>query len=114
MLNQVMLIGRVGKIYESKGSLMPFSIATTENYKDKSGEWQQKTEWHNCKLFNREVKMDVGDMVLVKGKISTNEYEKDGEKKSTKDIIVDQVRVITRKNNSNEAENQGPGTSLPF
>ena len=116
MLNQVMLIGRVGKIYESKAeTLKPFSVATTENYKDKSGEWQSKTEWHSCKLFNRDVKLDVGDLVLVKGKISTNTYtNKEGDEVSNKEIIVDQVRVINRKSQENGTNNQGGEKSLPF
>jgi|DEB0MinimDraft_4_1074332.scaffolds.fasta_scaffold138650_3 single-strand DNA-binding protein len=116
MLNQVMLIGRVGKIYESKlETLKPFSLATTENYRDKSGEWQSKTEWHSCKLFNKETKFEVGDLVLVKGKISTNAYtNKEGVEVSSKEIIADQIRVIDRKSKENETNNQGGGEGLPF
>ena len=56
-LNQVTLIGRLGQDAELKGvkgtPLAKFSVATTERYKDKSGEYQEKTEWHRCNLWGK-------------------------------------------------------------
>jgi len=111
-----MLIGRVGKIYESKSeTVTAFSLATTENYKDKSGEWVDKTVWHNCKMFNKVYKFEVGDLVLVQGKISTNEYtNKDGQSVKAQEIIANQLRKLTKKSDSNENDNQGGGERLPF
>jgi len=55
MINQAQLIGRLGKDPEIKTgenyTLATFSLATSESYKDKSGEWQEQTEWHNIKAW---------------------------------------------------------------
>ena len=58
MINKVMLLGRIGKDAETKNfdagnSLIKFSLATSENYKDAKGEWQEKTEWHNITVWTK-------------------------------------------------------------
>jgi len=110
-----MLIGRVGKIYDSKSeTVTAFSVATTENYKDKSGEWQEKTVWHNCKMFNKNYKFEVGDLVLIQGKISTNEYtNKDGQSVKAQEIIANQLRTLNKKSD-NDNNNQRGGEDIPF
>ncbi|MDA9774586.1 single-stranded DNA-binding protein, partial [Saprospiraceae bacterium] len=81
MINKVMLIGNIGqdpevKHLESGSVVARFSVATNENYKDKSGEWQTITEWHSvtcwralAELVERTYKK--GMMVYVEGKLTT-------------------------------------------
>ena len=57
-LNKVLLIGNLGRDPETRflpsgGAVCNFSIATTERFKDKQGQQQEKTEWHNIVMYNR-------------------------------------------------------------
>jgi single-strand DNA-binding protein len=99
-LNKVELIGRLGKDPEVKtlqnGSpVANFSVATSEKWKDKrSGEMQEKTEWHNIVVWNEktiefiEKYLNKGDLVRIEGKIQTRSWEKDGEKKYATEIVI--------------------------
>jgi single-strand DNA-binding protein len=96
MVNKVSLIGRIGNIdvKDTKGGdkLTNLSLATSESYKDKNGEWQDKTEWHRCTIF-KEFKADKGDLVYLEGKITYREHEG----KYYTDIIGSYVRKINSK-----------------
>lgn len=97
MINKVTLIGNLGKEPEIKTigdkKLSKFSLATSESYKDKNGEWQQKTQWHNVTSWS-EVKAEKGDTLYVEGKIEYREHEG----KYYTDIIAS----YTRKMNSGQ------------
>jgi single-strand DNA-binding protein len=96
MVNEVMLIGRIGNIdvKDTKGGdkLTNLSLATSESYKDKNGEWQEKTEWHRCTIF-KEFKADKGDLCYLEGKITYR--ENDG--KYYTDIIASYIRKLNSK-----------------
>tara|TARA_Y100000590_G_scaffold139640_1_gene159913 strand:+ start:1666 stop:2097 length:432 start_codon:yes stop_codon:yes gene_type:complete len=89
MLNKVILIGNLGrnpeiKNFDGGAAVCSFSIATNENYKDKSGEWQTNTEWHNISIWGDAAErcaknLEKGDRVLVEGKLSTRQWNKPGE-----------------------------------
>lgn len=87
-LNRAELIGRVGTIeFKDVGSgLCQISLATDDSYRDKQGNWVDKTEWHNVVAWGKtgEIMADFlkkGDLVYVEGKIQTREYEnKSGQK----------------------------------
>ena len=99
-LNKVELIGRLGKDPEVKhltngSAVANFSVATSEVWKDKrSGEKQEKTEWHNIVVWNEktiefiEKYLNKGDLVRIEGKIQTRSWEKDGEKKYATEIVI--------------------------
>ena len=96
-INQVTLVGRLGQDAEIKAvngtSLAKFSIATTERYKDKSGEYQEKTEWHRCNLWGKTVDavgkyLLKGTQVGVQGSLSTRSYEKDNQTHKVTEIRV--------------------------
>ena len=93
MVNRVTLIGRVGKEPEQKTfgekTLTKFSFATSESSKDKNGEWQEKTQWHNVSYWNN-IKLEKGDMLYVEGKIEYREHEG----KYYTDIIASYCRKI--------------------
>ena len=135
MLNKVQLIGRTGKDPEVKhldsGQIVAsFSLATTENFKDKSGERKEKTEWHNCQAWGKlgeiiEKYLTKGKLIFVEGKIQYREYEnKEGQKVRTTDIVLSDMKMLekregqtateskpTEQPQSNSAE---PDDSLPF
>ena len=96
MVNKITLIGRIGQIEikdtKSGDKLTNLSVATSDSYKDKSGEWQEKTQWHRCTLF-KEFKADKGDTVYLEGKVEYREH--DG--KYYTDIIASYVRKINSK-----------------
>jgi single-strand DNA-binding protein len=100
-LNKVTLIGNVGNIeikeYEKGGEKKPLvqvSLATSDGYKDKSGEWKNITEWHKCvfaipSLAERAKAINKGDTIMVEGSIKTNKWtDNDGNEKSYKEIAV--------------------------
>ncbi|MGZ8257317.1 MAG: single-stranded DNA-binding protein, partial [Gallionella sp.] len=83
-LNKVMLIGRLGKDPETRymtngEAVTNVSLATSETWKDKSGEKQEKTEWHNLVFYRRLAEiageyLKKGSMVYVEGKLQTRKY----------------------------------------
>jgi single-strand DNA-binding protein len=103
-VNRVILVGRVGGDpqirYTSGGQAVAnFSIATDESYKNKDGEKVKKTEWHRCVIWGKlaeivEQYVTKGSLLYLEGKISTSEWEKDGEKKTSKDIVCDTMRML--------------------
>ena len=84
-VNKVILIGNVGGINENNNDkFFKFSLATNEKWKDKSGELQEKTEWHSVTIFGKSVSVaqkyiTKGMKIYVEGKLTTSKYEKDGE-----------------------------------
>ncbi|MGA0129365.1 MAG: single-stranded DNA-binding protein [Burkholderiales bacterium] len=103
MFNEAMLIGNVGKDPEIKqvstGSMARFSLATSESYKDKSGNWETKTEWHNVVFFGKIAdliasKVHKGSKVLVRGKIETRSFEKDGQKSYALQILGRDIKLL--------------------
>jgi len=89
-LNDVTIIGHMGRDPEvrytpSGAAVTAFSVATSENWKDKSGEWQEATEWHTIEVWGPAgerfaEKARKGDLASVKGMIKTDSWEKDGVK----------------------------------
>lgn len=100
-MNNVTLVGRIGKDPETKtfedGNVkVSFSLATSEKYKDKAGEWKDATEWHNIVLF-RETKMRKGDLVEVIGKIKTRSWDnKEGVKQYITEIVAHNLTFLNR------------------
>lgn len=86
-LNEVILLGRLGRDPESKElpttKLTTFSVATTRKWKDGRGEWQEQTDWHDVKCFGKTAeiaaKLRKADKVLIKGALTVEQWEKDGE-----------------------------------
>lgn len=93
-INEVTIAGNICKDIEIRqagnSQVASFSVATNEKWKDKSGNEQQKTEFHNCVFWGKQAEtvakfFKKGDPIYLKGKIVTESYEKDGVKRySTK------------------------------
>ena len=100
-LNRVMLIGNLGRDAETRFttnnvSVTNFSMATTRGYKDKDGNWQNETTWHNITGFNLsdyyKDNLKKGRKFYVEGRISKREYnDKDGNKRTSTDVIVEKL-----------------------
>lgn len=114
-VNKVILLGNVGSVdiksFDNGGKIVNISVATSESYK-KGEEWINKTEWHRCScgipaVVERADRINKGDMVYLEGSIVTRSWEKDGEKKESKEISFNTIRVIN-KNNKEESESFVP------
>ena len=108
MINKVLLIGNAGndpeaRTIESGSTVARVSLATNESYKDKAGEWQTQTEWHNLILWSgladrARDQVKKGSTLYVEGKIQNRKYtDKDGVEKSITDIVVNSFRVLDKK-----------------
>jgi single-strand DNA-binding protein len=108
MINKVTLIGNLGadpelRTIESGATVASFGLATNENYKDKNGEWQTQTEWHNIVLWRESAdraasQLKKGMMVFVEGKISYRKFtDKDGVERKTTDIVASSFRMLEKR-----------------
>lgn len=105
-INKQILVGNIGKI-ENRVSpsgtvLCNFSVATGARVKDKQGNYEDETTWHNCVAFNKlaEVMRDYcakGKKVYVEGQTKHEKYEKDGETKYITKVIVNQLQILSPK-----------------
>ncbi len=106
-VNKVILLGNVGKdpeIRSTPGGVMvaSFTLATSDRQKDAQGNWQDRTEWHNLKAFNRtaEIVRDYvkkGTKLYVEGKITTNSWDdkESGQKRYRTEIIVFDMSLLS-------------------
>lgn len=103
-MNRCVLIGNLGqdaelKVLGSGDSVLKFSLATTEKWKDRDGNQKERTEWHRCNLFGKRAEslaqyLTKGTKLAVEGSIQYGSYEKDGVKHYTTDIRVNNVEFV--------------------
>jgi single-strand DNA-binding protein len=119
MINKVILVGRLGKDPEVKhlenGAVVAnFSVATSENYKDRDGNWQERTEWHKVAVWRQaaeraEKQLRKGSLVYIEGKLTTRSWEdKDGNKKYSTEVVADIFRALDRKREDSAAAADEP------
>jgi single-strand DNA-binding protein len=118
-VNKVILVGNVGKDPEIKflPSGLPvanFSLATSERFKDKGGEWQDRTEWHNLTAYQKvaEIIRDYvkrGSKLYIEGRIQTRSWDDQasGQKKYRTEIIVNDLVLLSGRG---EGESAGGGS----
>lgn len=113
-LNRVTLIGRLGKNPEIRsfesGKNARFTLATNEDYKNKSGEKITHTEWHNISLWRgladiAEAYLKMGDLVYLEGRLRNRSYEQEGVKKYFTEIECDNM-VMLGGNNMQQQDNK--------
>jgi len=105
-VNKVFLLGNVGKDPEIRTTaggmtIASFSLATADRQKDSTGNWADKTEWHNLVCFQRtaEIVRDYvkkGSQIFVEGKIQTRSWDDktSGEKKYKTEILVNELSLL--------------------
>lgn len=117
MLNKAQVIGRVGgdpeiKYLPSGDAVANFSVATTEKWKDKnSGEQQERTEWHRVNAFGKLAEIigeyvTKGMLIYVEGRLTTREWEKDGQKHYSTEIKCDNMKMLSRPDGDENATRQ--------
>lgn len=107
-LNKVMLIGNLGKDPEvrftaSGQAVASFSLATSEKFKGKSGEWEERTEWHNITLWGKLAEiageyLSKGKTIYIEGRLQTRKWQdKSGNDRYTTDIVGDKMQMLSAK-----------------
>lgn len=120
-LNKVILIGRLGK--EPTIRFMPngeavcnFSVATSESWKDQSGQRQERIEWHNITMYRRLAEiagqyLKKGSQVYLEGKIQSRKYtDKNGAERTAYDIIANEMKMLGGGSDGKQAQQAQNGT----
>ena len=120
MINKVILIGNLGRDpevrkLESGSSVAKFSLATNESYRDKSGEWQTLTEWHNIVMWRAlaeraERDLKKGSLVYIEGKLTHRSWQdQEGKDRYTTEVVAYTMRSLDRR----EGGSRGFGNDFP-
>ncbi len=126
-VNKVILIGHLGKDPEvrympSGEAVANVTLATSETWKDKSGEKQEKTEWHNVVFFKRLAEivgeyLKKGSQVYVEGRITTEKWQdKEGKDRYTTKIVANEMKMLGSKSGgagSFEVVENQPSSATP-
>ncbi len=114
-LNKAIIIGNLTRDPEQKSlpsgiAVTSFSVATNRIYKDKDGNRQEQTEYHNIVVFGRQAEtsgqyLKKGQSVLVEGRMQTRSWEQDGVKKYRTEIIADTVQFGPKTGNQSSGDN---------
>jgi|ERR1035437_10990482 single-strand DNA-binding protein len=132
-VNKVILVGNLGKDPEVRhlegGAVVAnFPLATTESYKDKTGQRNEQTEWHNIVVWRglaeiAEKYLKKGMTIYIEGKLRTRSWDdKEGHKRYTTEIVGDTFTILSKKEHSQSstaADDAGitgakAGDDLPF
>ncbi|OOX78506.1 single-stranded DNA-binding protein [Snodgrassella alvi] len=125
-VNKVILVGRLGRDPETRyipngDAITNFSLATDEQWRDRNGERQTRTEWHNVSLYGKlgEIASQYlrkGSQVFIEGKIQSRKYTgKDGIERTAYDIIGSEMKMLGNRNDGSDSgnNNAAPPTSNP-
>jgi single-strand DNA-binding protein len=104
-VNKVILLGNLGRDPETRyttggDAVTNLRIATSEQWKDKSGEKQERTEWHTVVLFGRTAEIAAeylkkGRSVYIEGRLQTRKYtDKEGVEKYSTEVVADRMQLI--------------------
>jgi single-strand DNA-binding protein len=104
-VNKVIIVGNLGRDPETRympegGAITNISVATTEKWKDKNGEMQEKTEWHRVAFFGKLAEiageyLKKGSQVYVEGRLQTRKWQdKDGQDKYMTEIVANQMQML--------------------
>lgn len=104
-INKVIIVGNLGndpdvKYSQSGSAITTVSVATSESWKDKNGEQQERTEWHRVKFFGRLAEiageyLKKGRQVYIEGSLRTEKYtDKSGVEKYATDIIASEMQML--------------------
>ena len=125
-VNKVIVLGNLGKEpetrYSSDGAaICSFSLATTESWKDKAGNKQEKTEWHRISTFGKLAEicgqyLKKGSSCYIEGRLQTRKWtDKAGAERYTTEIVADRMQMLGGKvERSSPAEQTDDSDSIPF
>ena len=122
-INRVTILGRLGKDPESRQvnntTVAKFSVATSKKRKDKDGQLQEKTEWHNIVIWDKAAEtctkyLKKGDQAYFEGELQTRSYDdKDGVKKYVTEIVAHTFEFCGSKGDRQEAAPTNSGGYSP-
>ena len=112
-VNKVILVGNLGKDPEvrylpSGDAVANLSIATTETWKDKAGEKQEKTEWHRVSMFSKLAEiageyLKKGSQVYIEGRLETRKWtDKEGHERYSTEIKADRMQMLGSRSGGSE------------
>lgn len=117
-VNKVILVGNVGKDPEVQYvkedvPVAKFTLATSETYKDRNGEKQTNTEWHNIVVWRGLAKVveqyvKKGSQLYIEGKITNRQYEKDGVTKYFTEIVANNMQMLGSKDGASNYSAPAP------
>ena len=126
MLNKVFLIGNLGRDPEvrttpSGQSLAKFSLATTDRWKDREGNRQERTEWHNIICWGRQAEiagqyLTKGRQIFVEGRLQTDSWEdrESGKKMYRTEIVCNNFQMLGGRGDAPTSQPQPPETDSNF
>jgi single-strand DNA-binding protein len=115
-VNKVILVGNLGRDPETRyttsgDAVTNVRLATTDTWKDKNGEKQERTEWHNIVFYGRQAEiageyLKKGRQIYVEGRLQTRKWQdKEGQDRYTTEIIADRMQML--------GSREGGGSSAP-
>ena len=109
-VNKVILVGRLGgdpevRYTASQQPICSFGLATSERYKDKEGNMQEKTEWHRVVLWRRLAEiageyLKKGSKVYIEGQLQTRKWEQDGQTRYTTEVVGRDMQFLDSRGSS--------------
>ena len=117
-VNKVILVGNIGQDPEVRympngNAVANLSLATSESWKDQSGQLQERTEWHRLTMYRRLAEiageyLKKGSQIYVEGKLQTRKWQdQQGQDRYTTEIIVDQMQMLGGRTGQSEGGFQG-------
>lgn len=129
-INKVIIVGRLGQDPEMKAvgqgaTVTRLNVATSESWMDKTGNKQERTEWHRITVWGKQAEhcakyLSKGRQVYVEGKLQTRSWEDNGQKKYATEIVASTVQFLggttgAQASNSHDAAmNQSGGSDFNF
>lgn len=126
-MNKVILQGNLAKDVELRAtsggsSVASLTVVTSYRYKDKDGNWTDKPEYNQCVAFGKTAEniskyFTKGSKILVEGRLQTRSWEKEGEKKYTTEVVVDQFHFcesMKKEAPKEEVQEEPELDDLPF
>ncbi len=123
MVNKVILVGNLGRDPELRTTpsgqpLAKFSVATTRKWRDRDGNRQEQTEWHNVVVWGRQAEiagqyLTKGRQIYLEGRLQTDSWEDKthGDKRYRTEIICDNFQMLGSRGSSNDGGGYGGGPS---
>ena len=123
-INKVILVGNLGNDPEVRytpagAAVTTISVATTESWKDKEGNKQEKTEWHRVVFFSRLAEiageyLKKGSQVYIEGKLRTNKWQdQNGQDRYTTEILANEMQMLGCRGGDSGSGGFGGGSSMP-
>jgi len=113
-VNKVILVGNVGRDPETRympsgDAIVNLSLATTDQWKDKNGEKQERTEWHRIVIFGKTAEIAgqyvrKGSQIYIEGRLQTRKWtDKEGQERYTTEIVADRMQMLGSRGGGGDA-----------